>query len=268
MIDKNKLIIDSGNEIDWGRTSKDYQKHRKGYPEVFYYLLRTLNIGQKNQKVLDLATGTGEIAINLAKSGAEVIGLDNSQNQIAVARRKAKDLGLSIEFKLMTAEDVDFNDNEFDVITASCSWNYFDKEICIPKFKRILKPDGKLLICYLIWLPEEDKVARASERLVLLYNPNWTGAGFKGKPEILTDIGDKDFELTLFYRFRVNIEYTKDDWCGRIRACRGVGAFMDHDTINEFDNKHRILLDEIEQNEVMEIKHMVWFYIFENMKST
>lgn len=47
----------------------------------------------------------------------------------------------------------------------------------MPKFYRMLKKEGKILVLYMAWLPFEDKIAGASEKLVLKYSPNWSGAG-------------------------------------------------------------------------------------------
>lgn len=44
------------------------------------------------------------------------------------------------------------------------------------KFFHILKPNGRILVLYMAWLPFEDKIAEASEKLVLKYSPKWSGA--------------------------------------------------------------------------------------------
>ena len=59
--------IDSGKEIDWGKTSKDYARFRPGPPDSFFRKLSALDVGLKGQKVLDLGTGTGVIAHQFAK---------------------------------------------------------------------------------------------------------------------------------------------------------------------------------------------------------
>lgn len=46
----------------------------------------------------------------------------------------------------------------------------------------MLRPSGKLLALYMAWLPGEDAIAGASERLVLKYSPGWTGAGETVRP--------------------------------------------------------------------------------------
>lgn len=53
---------------------------------------------------------------------------------------------------------------------------------CAPNLHRMLRPSGKLLALYMAWLPGEDAIAGASERLVLKYSPGWTGAGETVRP--------------------------------------------------------------------------------------
>ena len=45
---------------------------------------------------------------------------------------------------------------------------------------RWLKPTGSLVISHFSWLPDVDSIAKASEELILLHNPNWKGAGYHG----------------------------------------------------------------------------------------
>lgn len=46
----------------------------------------------------------------------------------------------------------------------------------------MLKPNGSILVLYMAWLPFEDNIAGASEKLVLKYSPRWSGAGEKLHP--------------------------------------------------------------------------------------
>ena len=57
-----KPEIDSGKAFDWGKTSPDYALYRPGYPTSFYTVLQAVGIGQPEQDVLDLGTGTGVLA--------------------------------------------------------------------------------------------------------------------------------------------------------------------------------------------------------------
>ncbi len=102
---------------------------------------------QKGQKVLDMATGTGIIAIAAAQNiGSEVrvIGVDFSSGMLEQARQKIKELGLqNIELIEADAEYIDFNNESFDVIICSTAIVYFkDIPAALGKWYRFLKPGG------------------------------------------------------------------------------------------------------------------------------
>lgn len=174
--------IDAGKAFDWGKISADYAKYRDIYPDVFYEKIAARNLCVKGQTVLDLGTGTGVLPRNMYRFGARWIGTDISENQILYAKKLSQAHGLDITYQAVAAEDIDFPENTFDVITAcQCFW-YFDPEKLTPILARLLKPDGRLLLLYMAWLPFEDRIAGKSEELVLKYSPSWTGAGETLRP--------------------------------------------------------------------------------------
>jgi 2-polyprenyl-3-methyl-5-hydroxy-6-metoxy-1,4-benzoquinol methylase len=81
--------VDGGIGVDWGKTSRDYAEHRPGPPQSFYQKLAALEIGLPEQKVLDLGTGTGVIARQMARQGCEVWATDISQTQVKMAQTLA-----------------------------------------------------------------------------------------------------------------------------------------------------------------------------------
>ena len=237
--------IDAGKAFDWGRTSKEYARYRDIYPEEFYQKIvdRGLCIG--GQKVLDLGTGTGVLPRNMYKYGAEWTGTDISPEQIEQAKRMAGAADMKIDFQAVSTEQLDFPAERFDVITAcQCFW-YFDHEKVIPKLAEFLKPDGKLLILYMAWLPDEDKIAGASENLVLKYSPNWSGAGETRHPIRLPGMAYDYFEVEDHEEYDLSVPFTRESWHGRMRACRGVGASLTEEELARWDAEHRELLDEI-----------------------
>ena len=253
--------IDNGKPFDWGKTSEDYQLYRPGYPEIFYEILYKLGIGLKNQKILDLGTGVGELAIQFAKQGSKVTANDISEKQINTAIEIASKNNLSIEFSVSAAEDINYNNKSFDVITASMCWLYFDKEKIIPVIKKLLTKDGLFLISVMIWLPYEDIVAKKTEELILKYNPKWSGAGFTDKKDPIPEWSKSDFYLKSFHKFKMEIPFTHRSWRGRIRACRGIGASLPKEEIIKFDNELSNLLKNIVP-EKFNILHLITINIF------
>ncbi len=237
--------IDPGMKIDWGKTSEDYAKYRPGPPTSFYSKLAALDVGIKGQKVLDIGTGTGVIAREFSKQGCDVIGTDISAEQIEMAKALASKEKLEVEFQVCSSEELDFPENTFDVIIANQCFLYFDVEKVKPVFEKILKPNGVLVLSHFSWMPFLDNVAKASEELILKHNPNWTAHSYKGDIKPKYPQLESHFRYKGFFVYDEGIPFTKDSWLGRIRACRGVGASMDPDTMEKFNSEHSILLDEI-----------------------
>ena len=245
--------IDAGKAFDWGRTSEDYAKYRDIYPEKFYRRILDRGLCVRGQKVLDLGTGTGVLPRNLYRYGACWTGTDISPEQIRQARRLSEDAGMKIDFQAVSAEEMDFPEESFDVITAcQCFW-YFDHERVMPELARILKQDGQLLILYMAWLPFEDEIAGKSEELVLKYSPGWTGAGETRHPIGIPDAAYEYFDLEEHEEYDVKVPFTRETWHGRMRACRSVGASLSGEELAKWEDEHRKLLDETapEQFEVL-----------------
>lgn len=237
--------IDAGKAFDWGKTSADYAKYRDIYPEIFYEKIARRGLCVKGQKVLDLGTGTGVLPRNMHRYGAKWIGSDISENQIRYAEALSKESGLDIEYRVAAAEELSFPENRFDVITAcQCFW-YFDYKKLTPKLARMLKPWGKLLLLYMAWLPFEDKIAGASEQLVLKYSPNWSGAGEKMHPITVSDELYRSFEALCHEEYALELPFTRETWHGRMKACRGIGASLSPEEIEQWEIEHRKLLAEI-----------------------
>jgi SAM-dependent methyltransferase len=235
--------FDKGRDIDWGRASEDYAKYRPGPPISLYQMLQAHGVGAPGQKVLDQGTGTGVFGRQLAKQGCEVIGTDISENQIKFAEELAKKDHLkNIEFLVSPAEVNPFADHSFDIISASQCFVYFDKAKWIPEAKRLLKPGGKVVIVFFQWLPLEDKISGASEKLVLKHNPDWTAHSLQGHVDIYEDWALHNFRQTALFVYDEDIHFTREVWRGRIRALRGIGASLTPEQVAAFDKEHDEML--------------------------
>ena len=244
--------IDGGKAFDWGRVSSEYAKYRDIYPQEFYQKIIDLGLCKDGQKVLDLGTGTGVLPRNLYSYGAKWIGTDISEEQIRQAQKLSVEM--DIHYYTKAAESVDFPAESFDVITAcQCFW-YFDHKKIMPNLYRMLKPNGKLLVLYMAWLPYEDKIAGKSEELVLKYSPNWSGAGEKLHPIQIPDCYGSKFDTIYREEFPVSVHFSRETWNGRMKACRGVGASLSDEEQKAWEAEHLKLLSDIAPEE-FDIKH-------------
>ncbi len=102
------------------------------------------------ETILDVATGTGDLAISLVKTNAKkIIGLDISDGMLEVGRKKIskKELGSTIEMVLGDSENLLFEANSFDAITVAFGVRNFENlEIGLSEIFRVLKPNGIFVI--------------------------------------------------------------------------------------------------------------------------
>jgi demethylmenaquinone methyltransferase / 2-methoxy-6-polyprenyl-1,4-benzoquinol methylase len=101
-------------------------------------------------EILDVATGTGDIALALCKLKPHtIVGIDISEKMVQIGKQKVKQAGLDGCVFLQTgdAEDIHYPDNRFDLVTVAYGVrNFANLERGLREIKRVLKPGGKLLI--------------------------------------------------------------------------------------------------------------------------
>lgn len=239
--------IDGGKAFDWGDASKEYAAYRDIYPQEFYDKILNRSLCVHGQTVLDIGTGTGVLPRALYPYGATWTGTDISENQIKQAKILSNQMDITYEAK--ATECIDFPDASFDIITAcQCFW-YFDHEQVLPNFLRMLKPNGRILILYMAWLPFEDKIAGASEQLVLKYSPTWSGAKETMHPISIPACYLDAFDLVYHEEYPIKVRFTRESWNGRMKACRGVGASLSKEELFAWEEEHKQLLETIAPNE-------------------
>jgi len=255
-------VVDPGQSIDWGRTSRDYALYRPGPPDTFYRRLAALEVGLAGQRILDLGTGTGVLARRFAAQGAHVAGLDLAPEQIEAARALAERDELDVDFRVGSAEELPFDDAAFDVVTANQCWLYFDLGRTIPEVQRVLGPGGVLVTSHFSFLPRLDPVARASEQLVLRYNPAWSASDWSGRIPARPGWSRADFIVRAMFFYDEPIPFTRESWRGRMRALRGVGASLDAERVHAFDAEHERLLEGM-VSEHFAVLHRIDAHIFQ-----
>ena len=137
-------------------------------------------------RVLDLATGTGDLALLIAKRhrASRVVGLDPAGRMLERARVKARAAGLADRVELLTgdAETLPFPDDSFDGVTIAFGIrNVPDRARALREMRRVTRPGGRVAVLELSE-PEGGVLGRAARFHVHTMVP-WIGALLSGESE-------------------------------------------------------------------------------------
>ncbi|HUP92979.1 MAG TPA: class I SAM-dependent methyltransferase [Solimonas sp.] len=104
-------------------------------------------------EVLDVACGTGVVAVTAAQRGAKVSGLDLSPVLLQDARKNAEVIGAQIDFREGDAEALPYSDGRFDMVLSQFGHMFAPRpQIALAEMLRVLKPGGR--IAFSTWPPE------------------------------------------------------------------------------------------------------------------
>lgn len=172
------------NRVYWDRQARDYEQPGSrnwaqtepswgiwGVPES---QARMLPADVTGLDVIELGCGTGYVSGWLARRGARPVGIDNSQAQLATARRLQSEFG--VEFPLLhgNAEQLPFPDDRFDLAISEYGASIWcDPFRWIPEAARVLRPGGRLVFLVnsalvMLCVPDQEDLP-ATDRLLRPY---------------------------------------------------------------------------------------------------
>ncbi|MCY9871321.1 class I SAM-dependent methyltransferase [Vibrio barjaei] len=250
------------DNIDFGKTASDYAQHREGFPRTLLSRLQSYAIGLSGQSILDIGTGTGTLARQFALQGSRVSALDVASELIEQAKLLDRLVGAEVDYHLGNAEALPFADCSMDVISAGQCWHWFNAELVARECHRVLKPGGALVICHFDWLPIVGNMVELTESLILKHNSNWSMGGGSGLyPRWLSDLSTEGFQHLETFSFDLDVPYSHERWCGRIRASAGISASLSPLQVHNFDKEHQATLASRFPDEPLQIPHRVWSLI-------
>lgn len=107
-------------------------------------LIEALDVSAR-ERVLDVATGSGNAALAAARRGSTVVGVDYVPSLLDRARQRAEAEGVHVEFDLGDAEDLPYHDHSFDVVsTVFGSMFAPNQELAAAELARVCRPGGRI----------------------------------------------------------------------------------------------------------------------------
>lgn len=169
--------------------------------------------------VLDVATGTGNIAVRAAAQGASVVGLDITAELFATARPRADALGVTVDWLEGDAEQLPFAAGTFDRVLSAFGVQFAPRhQLVAEELVRVLRPDG--LIALVNWTPEG--LIGELLRLIGRYMP--APPDYASPPPLW---GNEDHVRGLFAESQLELEFARGHNPWRFDSAEHWVAFME-----------------------------------------
>lgn len=128
---------------DFDKIARDYDRMNHLMTAGLDRCWRKRAVQGLHGNVLDVACGTGDMAVELLRQGCSVTGVDLSKDMMAIAKRKAP----QAEYRLADVERLPFGDASFDAVTCAFGVrNFVHLEQGLHEMLRVLKPGGRMVI--------------------------------------------------------------------------------------------------------------------------
>ena len=178
------MVSDSARRAQWrrywDRHAKTYDREMRFFDRVLFGDTRNWICQQATGQVLEVAIGTG-LNLEHYPPKATVTGIELSPGMLAIARRRAEELGRQVELRVGDAEALEIPSTTFDTVVCTFSLCAIpDHHKALTEMMRILRPGGVLLLADHV--ASSYRVLRASQRVLELVTVPLGGEHFLRRP--------------------------------------------------------------------------------------
>lgn len=169
------------------RQRRYWDDHAAGYDRAMGFIERRLlrdsrswACGQAEGRTLEIGIGTG---LNLPwyRDGVDLVGVELSPRMLDLARRRSTELGLTVDLREGTAEDLDLADDSFDTVICTIALCAIpDDHQAVTEMIRVLRPGGKLIL--VDHVSSSRRGLRLLQRMLELWSIRHAGEHFTRRP--------------------------------------------------------------------------------------
>jgi SAM-dependent methyltransferase len=162
------------------------------------HLLRLVGV-EPGQRILDVATGSGNVALRAAKAGAEVIGLDLTPALLDKAQQRADDWGVQVDWQVGDAEALPYDNDTFDRVLSALGVIFAPRHtVAARELVRVCKPGG--VIGLVNWTP----AGQVGQLLQIMGRYLPAPPSFASAPVAW---GDESHVRELFAPYRIDLDF-------------------------------------------------------------
>jgi ubiquinone/menaquinone biosynthesis C-methylase UbiE len=185
----------------WDKKSRSYDREMQFMERALFGDSRGWACSQADGDVLEVAVGTG---LNLPNYPAQVrlTGIDLSEEMLAIARARARELGREVELRQGDAHALPLTDASFD--TVVCTFGLCaipDIDAALDEMTRVLKPGGRLIL--VDHVASTSRIARAVQRALEVFTVPMASEHFLRRP--LVNVRRRAFTIEQAQRFKLGL---------------------------------------------------------------
>jgi len=213
-------------------TAETYERFREPYPAAFFAKLAERLGLDGNERLIDLGTGPGILALGFASYVGSVLGVDPEAEMITVARANAAEAGVALPLIHARAEDLPADLGPFDLVTIGRALHWMERGPTIAVLDRLLTADGAILTTGSApakdgrnpWLEVVERVSRSwaphDERVLSVYRTWFDDTPFQEIEEITHVFAETVTPEHLFARLLTRSSTSPAVLGDRVEDCR------------------------------------------------